>query len=367
MTSDVFERVRAALPGYEIGGEIARGGFGVVLFGTHQRLQRKVAVKLLPSEVAHDVDIRRRFAAEARLMAAIDHPHVVPIYDYVEDEELCLFVMEYLSAGTVLDRFLSQGFAPGPAIGVALACSSALEAAHRRGVLHRDVKPANLMFAANGTVKLSDFGIAKIVGGDSGKTRAGDVLGTAYYIAPEQVLGTPVTPATDVYALSITLYQLLSGTLPFPTEVDSTALYMMHAYSRPTPLIKVAPKLPPPLCDVVMRGLTTDPRQRWQTAEEFGVALASTATQCWGRNWLAQAGVPVLGTNRSPRPPRRSVFRRRRASTPGRRTSLQRNGIRPRVANVRERGRRTSSPGYSLRPPLWRHWWAWDLLRAGAT
>lgn len=295
MTSDVFDRVRSALPGYEIGGEIARGGFGVVLFGTHQRLQRKVAVKLLPSEVAHDVDIRRRFAAEARLMAAIDHPHVVPIYDYVEDEELCLFVMEYLPAGTVLSRFLSQGFSPGPAIGVALACSSALEAAHRQGVLHRDVKPANLMFAANGTVKLSDFGIAKIVGGESGKTRAGDVLGTAYYIAPEQVLGTPVTPSTDVYALAITLYQLLSGTLPFPTEVDSTALYMMHAYSRPTPLIKTAPKLPPQICDVVMRGLTTDPRARWQSAEEFGVALASTATRCWGQNWLAQSGVPVLG------------------------------------------------------------------------
>lgn len=297
MTSELFERVREVLPGYEVGGEIARGGFGVVLYGTHLRLERKVAIKLLPTEVAHNEDIRGRFAAEARLMAGIDHPHVVPVYDYVEEDDLCLFVMEYLPAGTVLTRFTTKGFHPGPAIGVALACASALEAAHRQGVLHRDVKPANLMFAANGTVKLSDFGIAKIVGGNGGKTRAGDVLGTAWYIAPEQVLGNPVTPATDVYGLATTLYQLLSGTLPFPMDVDGAALYVMHAYSRPIPLAKTAPALPTPIADVVMRGLATDPRMRWRSAEEFGVALASAATRCWGPNWLAQAGVPVLGND----------------------------------------------------------------------
>ena len=236
MTESVVDRVRIALPGYEIGGEIARGGFGVVLFGTHLRLQRKVAIKLLPFEVAHEADVRHRFAAEARLMAGIDHPHVVPVYDYVENEDLCLFVMEYLPAGTVLDRFTSQGFDPGSAIGVALACASALEAAHSNGILHRDVKPANLMFAANGTVKLSDFGIAKIANGDGVKTRAGYVLGTALYIAPEQVLGNPLTPATDIYGLATTLYQLLSGTLPFPTDVDSTTTYIMHAHGQPTPL-----------------------------------------------------------------------------------------------------------------------------------
>lgn len=295
MKSEVFERVRATLPGYDIGEEIARGGFGVVLFGTHQRLQRKVAIKVLTSDIASDEDMRRRFAAEARLMAGIDHPHVVPVYDYVEDGELCLFVMEYLPAGTVLKRLTSKGFQPGSAIGVALACASALESAHRQGVLHRDVKPANLMFAANGTVKLSDFGIAKIVGGDGAVTRAGDVLGTAYYIAPEQVLGQPVSPATDIYALATTLYQLLSGTLPFPTDVDSTALYLLHAYSSPIPLSKVAPNVPSQIADVVMGGLTTDPHLRWGSAEEFGVALASATTRCWGPNWLAQAGVPVLG------------------------------------------------------------------------
>jgi serine/threonine-protein kinase len=172
-----------------------------------------------------------------------------------------------------------------------------LEAAHSNGVLHRDVKPANLMFTANGTVKLSDFGIAKLASGDGVKTRAGYVLGTALYIAPEQVLGNPITPATDIYGLATTLYQLLSGTLPFPTDVDSTTTYIMHAHGRPTPLTRVAPSVPSPLADVVMRGLATDPSNRWRTAEEFGVALAASATRCWGRNWLAQAGVPVLGND----------------------------------------------------------------------
>jgi serine/threonine-protein kinase len=297
MSESAVDRVRIALPGYEIGGEIARGGFGVVLFGTHLGLQRKVAIKLLPTEVAHEEGVRHRFAAEARLMAGIDHPHVVPVYDYVENEDVCLFVMEYLPNGTVLDRFTSHGFDPGSAIGVALACASALEAAHSNGVLHRDVKPANLMFTANGTVKLSDFGIAKLASGDGVKTRAGYVLGTALYIAPEQVLGNPITPATDIYGLATTLYQLLSGTLPFPTDVDSTTTYIMHAHGRPTPLTRVAPKVPSPLADVVMRGLATDPSNRWRTAEEFGVALAAAATRCWGRNWLAQAGVPVLGND----------------------------------------------------------------------
>jgi serine/threonine protein kinase len=296
-SSSMTERVRAALPGYEIDGEIARGGFGVVLLGTHLRLQRKVAVKVLPAEVAADADIRRRFAAEARIMADIDHPHVVRIYDYVEDEDLCLFVMEYLPAGTVQSRLSSPGFDATSAIAVALACASALDAAHSKGVLHRDVKPANLMFADNGTIKLTDFGIAKIAAGDGSKTRAGDILGTAWYIAPEQVLGHEITPATDIYALSTMLYQLLAGMLPFPPQEDSQTMFLLHAFSQPTPLSSVASSVPSGVADVVMRGLATDPNERWFSAEEFGVALAGAASQAWGPNWLTQAGIPVVGND----------------------------------------------------------------------
>jgi hypothetical protein len=292
------ERIRAALPGYDIEDQIGRGGCGVVLFGTHRKLQRPVAIKQIPTQFAENQAVRRRFVAEARLMAVIDHPHVVPVYDYVEHDDLCLLVMEYLAGGTVASRFTTQGFDAAAAVAVTLACAAGLEAAHRHGVLHRDIKPANLMFAANGTVKLTDFGIAKIVGGnDTLVTRAGDVVGTPCYIAPEQARGQQVSPATDVYALATTLYQLLSGVLPFPTGGDSMAVLFMHAFEKPTPLSEVAPAVPKPIADVVMRGLATDPVDRFESAESFGIALAEPAADVFGCDWLTPVGIPVIGAD----------------------------------------------------------------------
>ncbi|HEX4588213.1 MAG TPA: serine/threonine-protein kinase [Mycobacterium sp.] len=293
-----LQRLRAALPGYDIGEEIGRGGCGVVLSGTHQRLQRPVAIKQIPAQFVTDAAVRRRFVAEARLMAAIDHPHVVAVYDYIEDDDLCLLVMEYLHGGTVASRFTNDGFDAASATAVALACAAGLQAAHRHGVLHRDIKPANLLFTANGTVKLTDFGIAKIVGGDETLvTRAGEIVGTPAYIAPEQARGQAVSPATDIYALSTMLYQLLSGVLPFPPGEDSMATLFMHAFEQPTPLTDAAPTVPGPIAEVVMRGLATDPGERIGSAESFGVELAGPAAQCWGNDWLTPVGIPVIGAD----------------------------------------------------------------------
>jgi hypothetical protein len=297
MTSNE-ERIRAALPGYDIGQQVGKGGCGVVLSGMHLRLRRPVAIKQIPPQFADDAAVRRRFVAEAQLMASMDHPHVVPIYDYIEHGDVCLLVMEFLPGGTVADRFANQGFDAASAMAVTLACAAGLEAAHRRGVLHRDVKPSNLMFASNGTVKLTDFGIAKIVGGDDTLvTRAGEIVGTPSYIAPEQARGQQLSPATDIYALATMLYQLLSGRLPFPPGEDSMATLFMHAFEQPTPLTDVAPAVPEPIAGVVMRGLATDPTDRFGTAESFGIALAEPAADCWGANWLAPVGIPVIGAD----------------------------------------------------------------------
>lgn len=172
------ERVREALPAYDIGAELGRGGCGVVLAGTHRRLRRPVAIKQVPAQFVHGERVRRRFVAEARMLAAIDHPHVVRVFDYLEHEELCLLVMEYLPGGTVGERFATDGYDAATAVAIALSCAAGLEAAHRHRVLHRDVKPASLMFAAGGAIKLTDFGIAKIVGGDeTWVTKAGDIVG----------------------------------------------------------------------------------------------------------------------------------------------------------------------------------------------
>ncbi|GAB2546288.1 serine/threonine-protein kinase [Nocardia heshunensis] len=291
-------RVRAALPGYEVGGQIGRGGCGVVLAGVHRGLGRRVAIKQIPAQFADDMQVRRRFVAEARVMAALDHPHVVPVYDYVEHEDLCLLVLEYLPGGTVENRFITAGFEATAALAVALSCAAGLDAAHRGGILHRDVKPSNLMFAANGALKLTDFGIAKIVGGeDTLVTRAGEIIGTPSYIAPEQVRGQQLSPATDVYALATMLYQLLSGMLPFPPGPDALSLLFAHAYGDPVPLTDVAPFIPRPIAEAVMRGLAPDPADRYDSAETFGIALAEPAAHLWGANWLTPVGIPVIGAD----------------------------------------------------------------------
>ena len=294
--SDDPERLREALPAYEIGGELGRGGWGVVFGGRHRHLDREVAIKQLPAAFAADPAARRRFASEARVLASLDHPHVVPVYDYLERDDLCLLVMEQLSGGTLRERVRGEGLTTQAATAVALACAAGLNAAHARGVLHRDIKPENMLYTVSGVVKVTDFGIAKVTGGaDTAVTRAGDVLGTAAYIAPEQVRGGGLSPATDVYGLATMLYELLAGELPFADDGDALSLMFKHAYEVPTALRAVAPHIPEPVAAVVMTGLATDPAERYVGAESFATTLAEAGAAAWGAGWLARENVPVLG------------------------------------------------------------------------
>jgi serine/threonine-protein kinase len=287
-----------ALPAYEIGGELGRGGWGVVLAGKHRQLGRDVAIKQLPRAFAADESIRSRFTVEAKLLASLDHPHIVPVYDFVEQDGLCLLVMELLPGGTVWSRFTTDGFTASGASAVVLACLSGLQAAHGRHVLHRDIKPENLMFSSTGALKVTDFGIAKVVGGEETMaTRAGEVVGTPAYIAPEQARGGELSPATDVYAVATMLYELLCGQLPFADDGDAMALMFKHAFEQPEPLLDKAPGVPEPVAAVVMSGLATDPAERPDSAEHFGVALAEACTSAWGPGWLPTDGTPVMGAS----------------------------------------------------------------------
>ncbi len=292
------DRVTAALPAYEIGGELGRGGWGVVLAGRHRQLGREVAIKQLPRAFAADPAVRARFVAEARLLASLDHPHIVPVYDYVESDGLCLLVMEKLPGGTVWSRFTSTGITPEAACALVLAACAGLHAAHQRGILHRDVKPENLMFSAGGALKVTDFGIAKVVGGpDTMATRAGEVIGTPAYMAPEQAQAAELGPPTDVYAAGVLLYELLAGRLPFPDEGDPLAVLYQHVHDQPQPLSEAVPGVPAGIAAVVMRSLATRPEQRFPTAEAFGVALAEAATAAWGPGWpVARGLVSVMGS-----------------------------------------------------------------------
>ena len=221
-------------PSYEVGSELGRGACGVVLAGQHRQLGRLVAIKQLPRAFGADPAVRARFLAEARVLATLDHPHVVAIYDFVDHDGLCLLVMERLTGGTVWSRFHAGGFTPDVSCAILLAVCSGLQHAHQHGVLHRDVKPENLMFSGAGTLKVTDLGIAKVIGGSSTlATRHGEILGTPAYIAPEQAQGYELTPATDVYAAGTLLYELLAGRLPFPADADPATLLYRHVHEAP--------------------------------------------------------------------------------------------------------------------------------------
>jgi serine/threonine-protein kinase len=286
----VSANVVAALPQYEVGAEIGRGGMGVVYAAVHRPLGRAVAVKRLPGVLASDERMSARFAHEARLLARLDHPHIVPVYDYVQDRGEHLLVMEKLDGGTVWSKFTGSGITPASSCALGLAMLSGLHAAHGAGVLHLDVKPKNLLFTAGGVLKVADFGISQVVSeGATLVTHGGQVLGTPAYLSPEQALGNPLSPAADVYGAATVLYELLSGRLPFDSGGGALAMIQRHVYQQPRPLVEV----PNPLALVIMRGIERDPQARYRNAETFAVDLAGAAAEVFGRDWLLRLGAPV--------------------------------------------------------------------------
>ena len=264
-------------PGVTLGGRyrlderIAGGGMGDVWRGTDEVLGRTVAVKILLPALLDEPGFAERFRGEARTMATINHPGVVDVYDYGSDQQLAFLVMEYVE-GDALSRTLSRVGRLTPARTMALVAQAAdaLQAAHANGIVHRDVKPGNLLVRPNGTLVLTDFGIARsaLVGQ---LTVAGSVLGTASYISPEQASGAVATAASDVYALGVVAYQCLSGHRPFdgatPIEIA-----MKHVRDTPRPLPS---DIPPPVRAIVDRALAKDPGARWPSAS----AMAAVARQ----------------------------------------------------------------------------------------
>jgi serine/threonine protein kinase len=295
----VDENITSALPDYAVEREIGKGGMGLVFLGRHVRLGRLVAIKELPPTFAADARVRERFSTEARTLATLSHPHIVPIYDYVEREGLCLIVMEELPGGTVWDRFTTTGLTPPTACAVVLACCAALQHAHDKGVLHLDVKPDNLMFARDEAIKVTDFGISRVLSGDQTLgTLDGQVLGTPAYMSPEQAKGAELTPASDVYSAGIMLYELLSGELPWTGAESATDLLLKRLREYPRELTSVAPQVPRGLAEVVMKAIEREPDKRYQRAEDFGIAIASACADAWGPNWLDYAGVAIIGSDR---------------------------------------------------------------------
>lgn len=293
MPTDVRVALGRALPAYEIFELLGRGAYGVVYTARHRRLGRDVAVKQLPTAFGFDPEARERFLTEARLLAALDHPHIVPLYDFVEHEGLCLIVMELLTGGVVRQRRIDHALDPPASCAIAVATCAALHYAHGRGVLHRDVKPDNLIFSRDNVVKVTDFGIAKVLG-DQGRNALHDgVIGTPAYMAPEQAKGVELAPATDVYAVGTVLYELLADRLPHPETDDPFEMLAWHLDTEPIPLGEAAPHLPARLTAVVDRAVARDMADRPSSAAEFAGALSLAGDELWGVGWEAASGVAV--------------------------------------------------------------------------
>jgi serine/threonine-protein kinase len=266
---------------YRMLDEIARGGMGRVMVAQDERLNRRVAVKLLKDELVQDPRFVERFRREARSVAALSHPNVATVFDYGEDDDCHFIVMEHAD-GKDLSRVLRED---GPlsidrSSRIAVQVCNALAHAHAAGVVHRDVKPANVIVGAADRVKVTDFGIARATG-DSTLTATGSVLGTAHYISPEQASGTSVSPATDVYALGIVLYEMLTGAVPFTG--DSPVAVAMKQVNQDVPLpSSLNAEVPAALDEVVTRATAKDPKERFHDAKEMGAAIVAAVSGTGG-------------------------------------------------------------------------------------
>jgi serine/threonine protein kinase len=278
---------------YELGERLGVGGMSTVVRAFDARLERDVAVKLLAEHLAEDSQFVARFRREALSVARLVHPNIVQVFDFGFDERSGrhYIVMELVKGRSGAEILRDEKVLEvQPALSMIVQACRGLDYAHRNGVVHRDVKPGNLLRSEDATVKLADFGIAKAVSDESGITQVGSVIGTAAYLAPEQAAGESVGPAADLYALGVVTYQFLSGRLPYEAQ-SLTELALKQQRESPPPLDELNPEVTLELAAAVDRALSLDPRDRFADADELRQALIDGAR-----------GIGPTGTTRALRP-----------------------------------------------------------------
>jgi beta-lactam-binding protein with PASTA domain/predicted Ser/Thr protein kinase len=277
---------------YRITRKLGAGGMATVYLAEDQELGRRVAIKILNERHANDEQFVERFRREAKNAAGLSHPNVVSVYDRGEAEGTYYIAMEYVEGRTLKDLIVRRGPSPIPiAIDYTRQILQALRFAHRAGIVHRDIKPHNVIVDSEGRVKVADFGIARA--GTSQMTEAGSIIGTAQYLSPEQARGAPVDQTSDLYSVGILLYELLTGTVPFNGETP-VEIAMKHLSQTPEPPSSHRPDVPHDLDLVVVRALSKDPAERYQSAEEMDADLDRVARGLGVSPETAEAATTVL-------------------------------------------------------------------------
>ena len=272
MTGDIGEK-RLMVQGYRVVSKIGRGGSSIVYLAERESDKQHVVLKILNATAGLDEILLQRFVQEFDIISSIDHPNVVKIYDRGFSDRHAYIAMEYFPDGSLAD-LIPDGLSGRQALSLLAQAASALREIHSRGIIHRDIKPGNLMARADGSIVLADFGIAKRLGEDKGRTRQGELYGTPYYVSPEQIEGGPATMQSDIYALGIIFYEMLTRQRPFEAESVS-GLIALHV-SAPRP------KLPDALAEcqgLLDRMIAVDPRNRCKNAEELLEAIDDVWTQ----------------------------------------------------------------------------------------
>jgi serine/threonine-protein kinase len=300
---------------YRIIRKLGSGGMANVYLAEDQELGRRVAIKILNDRHANDDQFVERFRREAKNAAGLSHPNIVSIYDRGEAEGTYYIAMEFLDGRSLKELIVSRGPAPVPvAIDYARKILDALRFAHRNGIVHRDIKPHNVIVDAEGRVKVTDFGIARA--GASQMTEVGSIIGTAQYLSPEQAKGAPVDQTSDLYSVGIVLYELLTGKVPF-TGDSPVEIAMKHISAAPEPPSALREDVPPDLDKIVLRALAKTPEDRYPSAEEMDRDLARVAqglsvsreTEEAATQILSRAAVtPATMVAGPPRPPQEVLY-----------------------------------------------------------
>src|SRR5687768_3539984 len=275
---------------YELVRKLARGGMAEVFLARDLLLDRPVALKVLYPELSRDPTFVERFRREAQAAANLSHPNIVSVYDWGEEDGTYFIVMEYVEGRTLAQIVSDEGpLLPDRAADVAIDVAGALGFAHRNGVVHRDVKPGNVLSSPLGQVKVADFGIARAVSTEENLTQAGTVMGTATYFSPEQARGEQVDPRSDVYSLGVVLYELLVGDPPFKGDSPVAVAYKHVQEQAELPTTR-NPRIPVALEAVTMKALAKNPANRYASAEELAADLRRFRE---GRPVAAEAILPA--------------------------------------------------------------------------